>query len=106
MEGTAPVVSEEEKAVDRQKRQKEAYSRAWKEFNMRNPAYQKPGFRGRGGGGFKPFYQRDPLKHVYDPEKTKRYNDYLDFRKAIADSEEAFLSRLPKVDPNEFVRES
>jgi hypothetical protein len=46
------------------------------------------------------------LRHVYDPEKTKRYNDYIDFRKAIADSEEAFLARLPKIDPKEYVKES
>ena len=39
----------------------------------------------RGGYGSKTY------RHHYDPEKTSKYNEYIDFRKAMADTEENFL---------------
>lgn len=103
---------------------------AWRTFNNGNTGYGggfKSGFRaGRGGmggvngqydgnnsNGFNNQYHQNPKYGMgYNGKKYKtyfnadnsnnKYSDYMEFRKAMAKSEEDFLQRLPQYDPKEF----
>lgn len=82
----------------KQKKQKEAFSKAWKDFNQKNPAYQRSNnFRNRqmNNNGTNN-NEMHPRKYKYGGGNGGgQYSDYYEFRKAMAEYEEIFLSRLP-----------
>lgn len=83
--------------AERTRRQKESFKSAWKEYNVYYPPYRPP-YRVR--KELREMRQQKdqanhPFKHMQYNDQAKKFNDILDFRQAIANAEESFLSRLP-----------
>lgn len=79
---------------DKDKYSNQYQKQPWRENNSSRNNYRGGSYsRGHGGGGsnMRGGYGSKTYRHHYDPEKTSKYNEYIDFRKAMADTEENFL---------------
>lgn len=71
------------------------YDRSYNSGNYNNQQSHNPKYgMGYNGKKYKNYINQDNFNN--------KYSDYMEFRKAMAKSEENFLSRLPQYDPKEY----
>ncbi len=63
----------------------------YKAVGMRGGRGGSGGYGGRGDQRYGTGYNGKKYKVHYNPEVSNKYNDYIEFRKAMADAEENFL---------------
>ena len=77
--------------MEKTKSMKEAFNKAWKDYNKFVP--YKPGYGYKvkipyskpmgGNNNYNNNYNNGPkkMKHFYDPTRSQKYNDFMEFRK-------------------------